>query len=73
LASAQWGEERKGRSRAPGRAFFWSLFFARAKKRDLPWVSHPQIAYEIARLARDTIYTLDPGLRRDDEQKTLVT
>jgi hypothetical protein len=51
----------------------WSLFFARAKKRDLPWVSHPQIAYETARLARDTIYTLDPGLRRDDEQKTLVT
>jgi hypothetical protein len=32
-----------GEVRHPGRAFFWFLFFARAKKRNLPWVSHPQV------------------------------
>jgi hypothetical protein len=38
---------------SPGRAFFWSLFFARAKKSDLPWVSHPQVAVQRARRALD--------------------
>jgi len=33
----------RGEVRHPGRAFFWFLFFARAKKRNLPWVSHPQV------------------------------
>src|SRR5512147_2304767 len=35
---------RRGSGRHPGRAFFWFLFFARAKKRNLRWVSHPQVA-----------------------------
>ena len=69
LAGARWGEERREPAkpaRAPGRAFFWFLFFARAKKRNLPWVSHPQVAVEIARKARDTIYCLDARLRGHD-------
>jgi hypothetical protein len=28
-----------------GVCFFWFLFFAQAKKRNLPWVSHPQVAF----------------------------
>jgi hypothetical protein len=66
LRSARSGEKRKGKSAAPGRPFFWSLFFGQAKKSDLPWVSHPQLGFEIARQARDTIYTLDLRLRGDD-------
>ena len=45
-ASADSGEKRKEYSAAPGRAFFWFLFFARAKKRNLPWVSHPQVVFQ---------------------------
>jgi len=54
-------------SAAPGGPFFWSLFFGQAKKSDLPWVSHPQVAIEIARKARDTIQDLDPRFRGDDD------
>jgi len=50
-------------SRAPGCLFFWQLFFGQAKKSYLPWVSHPQVAVEIARQARDNIQSLDARLR----------
>jgi hypothetical protein len=71
LASARWGEERREPAKpacTPGRAFFWFLFFARAKKRNLPWVSHPQVAVEIARKARDTIQDLDSRFRGNDRK-----
>jgi hypothetical protein len=54
--------------RHPGRAFFWFLFFARAKKETRPRCGEPQLGFEIARLARDTIQTLDPRFRGDDNK-----
>jgi hypothetical protein len=73
LASAGAGEKRKGYSAAPGRAFFWFLFFARAKKRNLPWVSHPQVIRrrrrhneKAAQRAAFVIQTLDSRLRGND-------
>jgi len=39
-----WPRREAQRGVAPfGACFFWFLFFARAKKRNLPWVSHPQV------------------------------
>jgi hypothetical protein len=48
--------------------FFWLLFFAQAKKSNLPWVSHPQVAFELARKTRDTIQDLDARLRGHDNK-----
>ncbi len=67
-ASADSGEKRRGFSRHPGCPFFWSLFFGQAKKSDLPWVSHPQVAVEITCKARDTIQSLDARLRGHDNK-----
>jgi hypothetical protein len=48
------------KSRHPGCPFFWSLFFGQAKKSDLPWVSHPQVAFERGRSSLDKIFTPHP-------------
>jgi hypothetical protein len=34
--------------------FFWLLFFAQAKKSNLPWVSHPQVCFSAVREAHTT-------------------
>jgi hypothetical protein len=43
-------------------------FFARAKKETRPRCGEPQLAVEIARAARDTIYTLDSRFRENDRK-----
>jgi hypothetical protein len=35
------------RGEATGADFFWLLFFAQAKKSNLPWVSHPQVCIAV--------------------------
>ncbi len=59
VASGQRGTQSRGGEGvfAPsGACFFWFLFFARAKKRNLPWVSHPQVAFERSRAKRAIPY-----------------
>jgi hypothetical protein len=60
------GTARIARGERPGRAFFWVLFFARAKKSTSPAVREPQLSFlSRARCAR-TILRLNSGLRRND-------
>jgi hypothetical protein len=43
-------------------------FFARAKKETRPRCGEPQLGFEIARKARDTIQNLDARLRGHDKK-----
>ena len=62
IARGAQGTARCVGGEATGACFFWFLFFARAKKRNLPWVSHPQVAFYRRRSRHNMLFC---GLRQN--------
>jgi hypothetical protein len=52
-----------------GRAFFWVLFLARAKKSTSPAVREPQLLLLSRAQSARTIQDLDSGFRRNDKRE----